>query len=91
MAEKRAPMKKIAEGIDAYLRCFEADPKINVAKEGRNISPYFHAHAWYPGGAYISVVYISFQGISHLKRDEAEAYLAWLEAGNVGRHYLLRE
>jgi hypothetical protein len=32
-------------------------------------------------------VYISHQGECFLKRAEAEKYLAWLDAGNVGKHY----
>jgi hypothetical protein len=87
----RLPMRQVAERIDAYLRRFEADPKINAPIEGRTLHPYFGAHAWYPGGAFISVIYISFQGISHIKRADAEEYLAWLDAGNVGKHYALRK
>ena len=33
------------------------------------------------------MTYVSYQGEASLKKAEAEAYLAWLDAGNVGRHY----
>jgi len=43
-------------------------------------------------GRFVYVRYISFQGSSHLSRDQAEAYLAYLDSGKTGRHFeALRE
>ncbi len=90
----------IAKAIDAHLRRFEADPQINAERHyespitgQREIAgrPYYRAGAW-RGGRYVMVKYISFQNAAALTREQAEAYLAWLDAGNVGRHYkMMRE
>lgn len=82
---KKKPLKEIAESIAKYLRRFERDPKINVKKHGLP-GPYYWANA-FVSGRYVSVMYISFQGPNQLTREEAEAYLAWLDAGNVGTHF----
>jgi len=31
--------------------------------------------------------YVSYQGRFALKREQAEAYLSWLDEGNVGKHW----
>jgi len=53
----------------------------------QGLRPYYGAGAWYSGGSKLGVRYISYQSQTFLTRSEAEAYLAWLDAGNVGRHY----
>ena len=83
----RLPMGEIAARIGAYLQRFERDPKINVRDAKYDTTPYYVARAGYNGGARIWVCYVTYQGRSTLTRDEAERYLAWLDAGNVGRHY----
>ena len=82
-------MKELAAGIDAHLKRFEADPVINakVERGGSKLRPYYGTGAGYWGGRYLQVQYISYQKPSTLSKAEAEAYLAWLDAGNVGRHY----
>lgn len=86
MTTKKQPLAEIAARIDAHLKRFEKDPVINasVVKGGRR--PYYGAGAGV-AGAYVSVTYISYQGSTTFDRDEAERYLAWLDAGNVGPHY----
>ncbi len=79
-------LKDIAAKIDAHLKRFEADPKINTSATRSSIRPYYGAGAGV-AGAYVSVTYVSFQGARTLDRDEALRYLAWLDAGNVGQHY----
>lgn len=38
------------------------------------------------------VIYVTYQGGSYLSIEDAEKYLAWLDAGNVGHHFAaLRE
>lgn len=84
---KPGHMTFIAQRIAAHLRRFEADPKINREREGRG-KPYYNAGAGAAAGARrITVVYVSYQGASRLTRAHAELYLAWLDAGNVGRHF----
>lgn len=78
--------KEIAKRISAHLERFERDKTINARSEKRGIPPYFSAFA-VGGGRYVRVQYISFQGQSSLTKAEAEAYLAWLDSGRVGRHF----
>ena len=33
------------------------------------------------------IIYVAYQGVSYLSIEDAETYLAWLDAGNVGRHF----
>ena len=82
-------MKELAAGIAAHLKRFEADPVINAKVEGRGsrLAPFYGAGASYWRGRYLHVQYVSYQGASHLSKSEAEVYLAWLDAGNVGRHH----
>ena len=80
-------LKDIASRIRAHLRRFEDDPKINTTKpQPYGGVPYFWVNA-YAAGRFVYVTYISYQGNSHLTKDEATRYLAWLDAGNVGRHF----
>lgn len=85
---KPTPLKDIAARIDAHLKRFERDPVINknTKPDGSGLSDYYQAHA-YVGGRWVRVRYISFQGTSSLSRDQAERYLAKLDAGFVGRHF----
>lgn len=83
---------EIAAGINAHLRRFENDPEINkypptATREQDKLHPYFRAGSW-ASGRYVGVVYVSYQGPTSLTKTEAETYLAWLDAGNVGRHYV---
>jgi hypothetical protein len=87
MAAKKTSVAELAAQIDKHLSRFEADPKINRQPEGSpsRISPFFNAGAWKHGNG-VGVRYVSFQGASLLTRAQAEEYLAWLEAGNTGKH-----
>jgi hypothetical protein len=80
-------MADLAKAIAKHLRRFEADPKVNVPKNGGQLRPFYLARAWYPGGRYVGVGYISFQPGTFLDREQAARYLAWLDAGNVGKHW----
>ena len=46
----------------------------------------YKAYAWRAGNR-VKVRYKSFWNPSSLTRVEAEAYLAWLDAGNNGTHF----
>ena len=81
-------VKEIGERIDAHLKRFEADPKINpdISPEKRGLYAYYQAGAaGLRGRVYIR--YITYQGESKLTKPDAFKYLAWLDAGNVGRHH----
>lgn len=87
-------LTEIASRIDAHLKRFENDPEINAprdaTREQDRVGRYFRAYSW-GSGRYVYVVYISFQGKIALTKPEAEKYLAWLDAGNVGKHWLALE
>ncbi len=82
-------LTETAARISAHLKRFEADDGINRSKrQGAYLGtkPYYGAGA-IRSGRFVGVKYVSYQGRYNLKRDEAEAYLAWLDDGNVGRHF----
>lgn len=89
---KPLTLAEIAERIKAHLKRFEGDAVINAAKppiipgarEGQRT--YFMANAFRIGPC-VGVTYVSYQGPTKLPRDKALAYLNWLDAGHVGRHY----
>ena len=86
---KKPTLDDIASRINTYLKKFESDKKINKKGKtvgGMKLSRYWQAFA-VRSGRFVSVTYIAYQGPSHLTRQEAEKYLAWLDAGNVGTHY----
>jgi hypothetical protein len=86
MGEKPVGVKEIARRIGVHLARFERDPKINVKSPDYGTRPYYNTNAWH-GGRWVAVQYISYQGSTSLAKDRALAYLAWLDAGNVGRHW----
>jgi hypothetical protein len=87
----RIPMRDLAKRINAHLVRFEGDPKINKPiKPGSELHPYYHASAWYPGGGYVSISYVNYQGFSSVKRVVAEEYLRLLDEGYVGKHYNIK-
>lgn len=94
---KPPTMKELAKRINAHLKAHEADDDWNkyeyVDRKGRlsRLSKLYSANAT-AAGRWVYVVYVSYQGRSHLSRDEAERYLAWLDEGNRGQHFqALRE
>ena len=79
-------LAEIAAGINAHLKRFEADPKLNPPAGKYGNSLYYHARA-YVGGRWVYVAYVSYHGSSNLSKADAERYLDWLNAGNIGRHW----
>lgn len=81
-------VQEIGERIHRHLKRFEADPKINVDRSpGKTgLHDYYQANAAGFRGR-VGVVYIAYQGASHLSKADALKYLVWLDAGNVGRHF----
>jgi hypothetical protein len=83
---KPIPLVDIAARINAHLKRFEHDRKINAPDPKYRTVPYYFAGA-YSTGKSVAVTYISYQHTSKLKREDALLYLVWLDAGNVGTHY----
>lgn len=77
-------LTEIARRIDAHLKRFAADPKINAQRRPQR-QPYFFPSASVAGGR-LRVAYDCLHVARTLTRDEGAAYLAWLDAGGVGQH-----
>jgi hypothetical protein len=99
---KTAVARELAQKIDAHLRRFEKDPTINPGKrfdeqirewilDERGVHVYYGARA--RGDRHrVWVIYVTCHSGNHLSIEDAQKYLAWLDAGNVGRHFeALRE
>lgn len=94
--EQKAPtVKEIAARILAHLQRFEADKRegganwwVNGEVGGR--TPYYDVSAG-AAGRFVRVCYVLYQGGTNLPKVEALAYLAWLDAGNVGKHWRLQK
>lgn len=84
--DKQPKLAEIAKRISEHLRRFEAD-KNGVNKENaQGLRPYYSSMSW-ASGSRVGVCYVSFQGREFLTKADASKYLAWLDAGNIGRHY----
>jgi hypothetical protein len=81
-------LQELAERINAHLQRFEADAKINAPRGQRmQTTPYFHAGAGAGASSRrVQLCYVEYQGQTLLTRAQAARYLAWLDAGNVGKH-----
>ena len=73
----------IAAQIAAHLKRFEADPVLSKTAEGK--AKFWMSNSW-AAGRFVYVKYISYQLQWHLSKEEAERYLAALDAGMVGKH-----
>jgi hypothetical protein len=80
-------LQEIAARIKVHLKRFEASPAVNIEVNMRK--PYYFANAWRTG-RYVAVVYVSYNSPHCMEKADALAYLAWLDAGNVGTHRDLR-
>jgi hypothetical protein len=83
---RKVTLAEIAERINAHLKRFETDPQINKRDSTYRLLPYWNAYARLSGNR-VRITYISHQGDSSVCRQDAEKYLAWLDAGNVGHHW----
>lgn len=81
-------LTEIAKRIDAHLKRFEADPELNPTDARYQTRPFYMAGASRAGNR-VSVLYVAYRSSSTLTRSKAEAYLAWLDAGNVGSHFAM--
>lgn len=85
---KEPNLAEIAARIDEHLKRIERDPKLNPWDNGKvhGTRPFFHSGA-FARGSRVGVMYVSYQGTTHMKKVDALKYLAWLDAGNVGKHW----
>lgn len=74
---------EIAKRIHAHLRRMENDPEVNTIIEGTTLRRFYNANAG-RAGSYVGVTFVSYQEGRNLSKPDAEAYLAWLDAGNDG-------
>lgn len=85
-------LSETAMRINEHLTRFARTPAIASKKwidgkgEERDLSLYWNPIC-FRAGPRAKVRYVSYQDESSLTKDEAERYLEWLNAGNVGRHY----
>lgn len=92
----------ISQKIDVHLKRIENDPTLNPSRrldkdqktwvpDERGTRAFYGAGS--SGDRYrVWVIYVTYQGGSYMAIEDAEKYLAWLDAGNVGRHFeALRE
>jgi hypothetical protein len=79
-------LAEIAAKINAHLKRLEADEGYNVTNPQYGTSPLWNSGS-YDAGRYVSIVYVSYQRRSNFSKDRALKYLAWLDAGNKGKHY----
>jgi len=95
---KSAVAHDLGQKIDAHLKRFEASPKINPGKrfdketkewviDAQGVRDYWGARA-HGDRHRVWVIYVSYQGGDHLSIEDAQKYLAWLDAGNVGSHFV---
>lgn len=78
-------LQEIAMSIQDYLQKFEADRNINAPSPVYKTRPYYCSRSW-SGGNRVFVRFISYQGQVSLTKQEALDYLAWLDAGNIGKY-----
>jgi hypothetical protein len=94
----------LAQKIDAHLKRIENDPALNPSRffdkarkkwvlDSTGMGVRFYYGAWARGDRHrVWVIYITYQGGSYMTIEDAAKYLAWLDAGNEGRHFdALRE
>jgi hypothetical protein len=80
--------KEIMARINKHLKRMENDKTINAPQTHgtSKLRPYYMTSAGM-NGRWPFVQYVSYQGPVTIKKEEAEAYLAWLDAGNNGTHW----
>ena len=94
---KSAVADELGQKINRHLKRIEGDPKLNPGKrfdkekdawipDEMGVRDYYGANA--RGDRHrVRISYIAYQAASFLPIEDAQKYLAWLDAGNVGSHY----
>ena len=80
---------EIAERIAAHLRRFEASPTIARVYFDDSVlyRTIYASSSVKPAGSRLAVRYIGHESPDLLTKATALGYHAWLDAGNVGRHW----
>ena len=83
------PLKlgEVAAQILLHLKRLEADKEWNAPTAERGGRHKFWSVKCYQAGARVFVTYVSYQGASSLKKDDAIRYLAALDGGFKGKHW----
>lgn len=82
----------VAKRIQAHLLKLEADEEWNASADASSItSRLYHPRAMRGQRSAIKIIWRSFQGGISYPREEAVAYLEWLDAGNKGTVYDYRQ
>jgi hypothetical protein len=76
-------LAEIADRLHSHFKRWESSQKLNPLSKEYGTRRYFHPGAW-ARGSRVFVRYVSYQCDHSIKKSDAEAYLAWIEAGNVG-------
>jgi hypothetical protein len=89
-------LDELAARILIHLERFAADPETaRVTIKDRNDQPKQITAYWSPRafkhGRFLRVCYVSYQGDQSISRVDAAEYLAWLDQGNVGKHFKLAQ
>ena len=87
----------LAQKINAHLQRIEHDQALNPGRrfdkdqktwvlDESGVRSFYGARSM--GDRYrVWIIYVTYQGGSYMSIEDAEKYLAWLDAGNVGRHF----
>lgn len=86
---KTLTLEEIASRINTYLQRFAKDPVINALTDTDTRQYYYPSVV--RTGRYVRIRYVSYHGVSSLTHEEAERYLTWLDAGNVGKHFKMKQ
>lgn len=84
--------RDVALKINAHLQRIERSPTLNPRRRSDQDSDALGTYSYFDAGATgvrhrVWIRYVSYQGGSYLSIEVAQKYLAWLDAGHVGRHY----
>jgi hypothetical protein len=83
---KQLTCREIAARIDAHLKRFEADPKINTLRD--EIAATYCDSSVDGNNRNVRIRYRNTSSRMYsISKSQALAYLAWLDAGNVGKHW----
>jgi len=89
MAEKKegplAQNEKIAARIQAHLKRMERDPSANKTSVYETSNFYGSSACGTRKG--VKIKYVAYQNDWNLPAADAVKYLAWLDAGNNGKHF----
>jgi hypothetical protein len=84
--KKPSKLDEIALRIAVCLKRLEVDKEWNVRPDGRKK---FYMSGACRAGAKVAISYINYQPSSYLSREDAMRYMAALEGGFRGQHWMM--